>query len=173
MLTLRSFCAVVFLLLSVPCFSWAQSANQGFDLTVPATLSIVAPTANVVLTHNKLNNNQNFPVQSWTIAGNSPAGVAVSFSTATPFVHATQNTFKADAKLTLAVGATSGGPFTITTATDTTNFATNDNVAAVVATSSGPVSGKLNLSVSFVSSDFGVLAAGTYRTTVTGTIAAN
>jgi hypothetical protein len=173
MLTARGLLVAIGFVLFGTTVSWAQTGNQTFDVTVPSTLSIAAPSATVVLTHNKANANQTFPTQAWNVVGNPPAGVAVTISTSTPFVHTTQATFKADARLALTLGATTGSTYAITTATDTTNFVGNDNTASVAVSSNGPGTARLNVVVSFVSNNFSVLAAGTYRTVITGTIAAN
>jgi len=108
------------------------------------------------------------------VKGNSNAGVNVSFATANPFIHTTLPTFKRDAKLNLAVGTTQGpATWTVGVAQDQTNYLLNDGIAAVTATSTGVGRANLNLSVTFVTEEFGVFAAGDYSTTVTGTVAAN
>jgi hypothetical protein len=173
MLNVRNFCVAVCLSLTVVGVASAQqTANQTFDVTVPVSLSISAPTASVALTHDKSDNIQNFASQQWSVAGNNGTGVTVSFATATPFTHTANNTYKADARLALSLGTTTGSTFTVTTATDTSNFVANDNSASVAADSNGPGSAQMNLAVSFITGNFNTLAAGTYRTIVTGTIAA-
>jgi hypothetical protein len=146
--------------------------SQSFKVVVPQSLSIVAPAA-VTLNHNETDNPQTFPAQVWAVKGNSLAGVNVSFSTATPFVHTTDATFKRNAKLDLVVGATQGpATWTVGASTDTTDYAAGDNVAQVSASSSGVGRANLNLTVSFITDSYGSFASGDYVTTVTGTIAA-
>jgi hypothetical protein len=152
--------------------AFAQTTGtQNFTVTVPQSISITAPAA-AVITHDETDAAQNFQPQTWVVRGNARNGVNVSFSTATPFVHSENDSFKRDARLTLALG-TSQGPavWALGTATDTTDFATGDGVATVSAGSNGVGRSNLNLSVSFLTQDFGVVAAGNYVTTVTGTIA--
>jgi hypothetical protein len=97
----------------------------------------------------------------------------VSFATTTPFVNSTDNTFKRNAKLDLAVGSTAGpAAWTVGVATDTTNYAGDDGIAQVTASSNGVGRASMNLTVSFIGGEFGDFAAGDYLTTVTGTIAA-
>ena len=149
----------------------AQS-TQSFKVVVPQSLSIVAPAA-VTLTHNETDNPQAFPAQSWVVKGNVLAGVNVSFATATPFVHSTDNTYKRNAKLDLALGTVQGpATWTVGTATDTTDYVANDGIAQVTASSNGVGRANFNLTVSFITEQYGVFAAGDYLTTVTGTIAA-
>jgi hypothetical protein len=151
----------------------ATTATQKFTVTVPSAISIVAPT-NVSLIHDESENNQLFPKQPWVVRGNTLAGVTVSFSTNSAFQHTTNAAAKRNASLALAVN-TSVGPavWTVTQATDTTDYATNDGVATVQATSNGVGRATLDVSVSFVTAEFGSFPAGEYETTVTGTVAAN
>lgn len=154
-----------------PSVLFAQT-GQGFNVVVPQSLSITAPTA-VSLTHDQSDNPQAFPDQSWVVRGNVRNGVTVTFATSAPFVNLADDNFKRNAKLELAVGTTQGpATWQIDTATDTTDFAANDNVAQVAASSNGVGRANLNLKVTFVTEDFSLFAAGDYVTTVTGTIAA-
>ena len=149
----------------------AQS-SQVFKVSVPSSVSIVAPMA-VSLTHNETDAPQTFPAQAWAVKGNSLNGVNVSFATTEPFVHATDSTFKRNAKLDLAVGTVAGpASWTVGVASDTTNYVNNDGIAQVTASSNGVGRANMNLTVSFITEEYGIFAAGDYLTTVTGTIAA-
>ncbi len=140
---------------------------------MPQSISISAPTT-ASLTHNQTSDNQAFPAQTWTVRGNTLAGVTVQFGTSTPFVHATNSDFKRDAKLDLALGTVQGpAVWTVTTASDTTNYGGNDNAAQVAAASNGVGRANFNLTVTFLTADYDSLAAGNYGLTVTGTVAAN
>lgn len=155
-----------------PSLLMAQTGSQGFNVVVPQSLSITAPTA-VSLTHDQTNNPQAFPDQSWVVRGNVRNGVTVTFATSSPFVHSDDPTFKRNARLDLAVGSFQGpAEWQIDTASDSTDIANNDNVAQVAASSNGVGRANLNLKVTFVTEDFSLFAAGDYITTVTGTIAA-
>ena len=150
-----------------------SSGNQTFTVIVPSSLSITAPTA-ATLTHDQSDSPQAFPAQAWVVKGNSRTGVAVTFATASPFVHSTDATFKRDAKLQLALGTTQGpAAWSVGVSNDVTDYAANDNVAQVTASSNGVGRANLNLSVSFIGGDYSLFAAGDYVTTVTGTVAAN
>ena len=151
----------------------SSSAGQKFTVTVPTSVAIVAPT-DVQITHDQTDNDQAFPVQVWAVKGNVAAGVTVTFSTNQPFTNISDATFKRDAKLDLAV-ATTAGPATwsISKATDKTNYLGRVNVATVQAASNGVGKANFNLSVSFLTNTFGSFIAGDYVTTVTGTITAN
>lgn len=153
--------------------AWCADAQQTFTVNVPANVSISAPV-NATLTHDETDNNQVFPSQSWVVKGNVLAGVNVVFATNQPFTHATDNTFKRNAKLDLAAGAKLGpATWTVTKATDTTDYATNKLVASVTASSNGVGRSAFDLSVTFITDTFGTFAAGSYTTTVTGTVTAN
>lgn len=154
------------------CLLAATTGTQTFTVNVPSSISIEAPAA-VSLTHDETNNPQAFPAQSWTVKGNTLNGLTVAFATAQPFVHATNNTFKRNARLELALGGVQGpAAWTVTTAADQTDYVANDNVAQVAAESNGVGRATFNLTVKFLTEEFGVFASGNYSTTVTGTVAA-
>ena len=154
--------------------AFAQAtASQTFTVRVPTNISITAP-ANILINHDETDNNQPFPQQGWVVKGNTLTGVTVSFATNQAFVHTTNATFKRNAKLDLALGATLGpATWNITQATDTTDYANNDGVASVQANSNGVGRANFNLAVTFITDGFGSFAAGDYVTTVTGTVTAN
>jgi len=166
-------CSTFALCLFATTASAQVSDTQKFTVTVPTNLSITAPV-DAAITHDETNSNQSFPAQAWTVVGNSVSGVTVSFATATPFVHATDPSYKRDVQLGLAVGTSSGpGTWTVSQASDTTDYDNNDDVAAVTASSNGTSSATFNLAVSFITDVYGSFPAGNYETTVTGTVTAN
>lgn len=152
---------------------FAQSGTQKFKVVVPSNISITAP-ADVTINHDESDSNQAFPVQLWTVKGNTLAGVNVSFSTNTAFTHTTDNTWKRDAQLALSV-ASNQGPATwnVTQGSDATDYGNSDEVATVTASSNGVGRADFNLAVTFVTDTFGTFAAGDYETTVTGTVSSN
>ncbi|MFK8113659.1 MAG: hypothetical protein AB8B91_15765 [Rubripirellula sp.] len=162
------------LLASTATTAMAQTTgSQKFTVTVPSAISIVAP-ANVSLTHDETENNQAFPAQQWVVKGNSLAGVTVSFSTGSAFQHITDANAKRDASLGLAVNSSVGAAaWTVNQASDTTDYANNDGIATVQASSNGFGRANLDVSVSFITDEFGSFPAGDYETTVTGTVTAN
>lgn len=149
------------------------TGSQTFTVSVPQNISITAPAA-VGLTHDQSDNPQAFPAQAWTVRGNSLGGVNVSFATSNAFTHATDPTFKRDAKLNLALGTVQGPAlWTIAVPQDQTNYLTGDGVAQVTASSNGVGRASFNLAVTFITEEFGTFAQGDYTTTVVGTVAAN
>lgn len=168
--------AVAVLLISSSAFAQGlppQTASQKFTVRVPSNISITAPS-DILITHDQTDNNQAFPAQSWLVKGNTLAGVSVTFATNQAFTHTANAAFKRNAKLDLALGTTAGpATWNVTTATDTTNYAGNDGVAQVAATSNGVGRANFNLSVTFITDLFDTFASGDYETTVTGTVTAN
>lgn len=151
---------------------YGADATQSFKVIVPQSVTITAPAA-VEITHDQTDNLQAFPTQIWTVRGNGLAGVNVTFETQQPFTHATDNSFKRNAKIDLAVGTKQGpADWTISKATDTSDYATNKNKASVAASSNGVGRAQFNINVSFVTDSFGTFAAGDYLTTVVGTVTA-
>ena len=151
----------------------AQNASQAFRVAVPSSLAIVAPVGQQ-LTHDQTDNNQAFSKQRWTVKGNVSNGVVVTFVSATPFVHETNGTMRRDALLGLELaGKTGPADWTVTKAADATNISGNDNDASVAASSNGVGRANFDLSVTFVTGEFGTFAAGNYNLTVVGTVSAN
>ena len=158
---------------AVASVAMAQSDSQKFTVAVPASLTITAPT-DAVLTHDESDNNQAFPAQQWVVRGNTLSGVSVSFSTAQAFTNTTDASFKRDVSLGLAVSSSTGpAAWSVSQASDTTDYAGSDEVATVAASSDGVGRATFDLSVSFVTDSFGTFAEGNYETTVVGTLTAN
>jgi len=151
----------------------AAQGQQKFRVNVPAHIG-VTPPEDVTITHDESDRNQRFPVQLWGVKGNNPAGVAVSFSTTQAFTHTTDDTFKRNARLVLAIGDTSGpATWSLTQAKDTTDHTNGDGVATVAASSNGVGRADFRLKVRFITGAFGTFAAGEYETTITGTVTAH
>jgi hypothetical protein len=170
----KAFFPVVLLALAASAsMAWGATASQNFTVTVPQNISITAP-ANVTLTHDLTENNQVFPPQAWVVKGNTRLGVTVVFATTQPFTNASDSNFKRDAKLDLSLGATAGSAkWTITKATDASNYATGGATASVQASSNGTGRAVFNLGVTFVTNGIDTVENGNYVTTVTGTVTAN
>ncbi len=146
---------------------------QNYTLRVPSNLSITAPV-DVVMMHDQTDAIQNFPAQRWRVMGNSMRGVAVAFSTVSPFVHTNNPDYQRDVQLGLAVVNSSGpSQWVLTQASDATNYSRGDPIAAVSARSNGSAAATFELFVSFVTGTYGSVPSGEYRTTVVGTITAN
>ena len=183
----RSFSLLRFCIWSVLVFSpqaieraeGARTASTRFDLQVlPALtgkLRIVGPP-NTTITHDGTNNDQPFGLQQWAIQDNDKKnGATVTFQTRTAFRNTTASgTVKRDARLSLSIARQNvGGKWVVTQATDQTNYAAGDELAIVSATSTDMGDATFNIFVTFVTSDFSTMRAGTYSTTVIGTVTKN
>ncbi|MBC8115497.1 MAG: hypothetical protein H7062_14020 [Candidatus Saccharimonas sp.] len=137
-------------------------------------LKIVGPPATTI-THDGTNNDQPFGLQQWEIRDNAKRGATVTFETRTAFRNtAGPGTVKRDARLQMSIARQeAGGDWVVTQATDQTNYAVGDEFAIVSATSTDRGDATFNIFVTFVTSDFSTLRAGTYSTTVIGTVSAN
>ncbi len=167
------FVALFVCLWSAGVASAQQSAPQGFQVVVPTSLAIIAPTSQTI-THDQSDSNQAFAKQRWTVKGNVLNGVNVSFKTATAFTHMNNSAFKRDAQLALELAGTQGSAvWTINTPVDATNYGSADETAIVNAMSNGAGRANFDLTVTFVTGEFGSFAAGNYALTVVGTVAAN
>ena len=168
------FALAVMMLAATASTASAQTTDtQKFTVIVPGAISITAPL-NTEITHDETENDQSFAPQAWQVKGNVLAGVSVSISTDSHFQHTTEVDGKRDAQIDLSIGATTGAAnWTVTQATGTTNYANNNGVATVQATSDNSGSADLNVAMTFITDGFGSFPAGTYETTVTGTVASN
>lgn len=150
------------------------SGDQTFTVIVPTSISITPPNNAVELTHDLSDSTQAFPPQTWLVRGNVGAGVTVTFTAETPFIHATDPNSKRDLQLGVAVGSKQGSAnWTVGTATDATNYSGGTNNATVTVSSNGAGRASLNLSVGFITEEFGTFTNGNYVSTITGTVAAN
>ena len=166
-------CLAVVLSLTTASTVLGAVATQKFTVVVPSNVSITAP-ANASINHDETDNNQSFPNQQWTVKGNVLNGVSVSFSTDQAFTHTTDSSFKRDASISLAEASHLGpATWSISQASDSTNYSGGDGVATVAASSNGVGRATFNLGVAFVTGSYGTFAAGNYEMTVTGTVTAN
>ncbi|MCA9030397.1 MAG: hypothetical protein KDA66_06280 [Planctomycetaceae bacterium] len=152
------------------------SDSQTFRVIVPQNISITAPTPLVVDTHDGTDGDFAMPPQLWNVRGNVAAGVTVSFQVDSPFVHTTDGTQIIDASMNVASPINTVGPavWTSTGATTVaTDYAGGSNTATVTYVSDAPGRGDFAVSVAFRGGSFGSFLAGSYETTVTGTVTQN
>ena len=148
------------------------SDSQRFVVRVPTVLSITAPSAEVAITHDGTDNDQIFPDQQWIVRGNADAGVTVVFSTDQAFTQSGGD--KRDAQLQLAVGGSQGpATWTVTAASDQTDYASGDEVATVAASSDDAGLAQLDITMIFKTVTFGTFESGDYSLTLTGTVTEN
>lgn len=151
-----------------------SSAQQNFRVVVPTSATVSVPTLEsgaTKLVHDETDQKQSFRPLTWTVKGNTLAGVAVSFETSTPFVNVDQPTFRRDVGLHLAVVATAGSAsWQVTQETSESSYESGQQAAAVMAESNGVGRADLALTVDFITDSFGTLATGDYVTTVVGTV---
>jgi hypothetical protein len=157
----------------------AVTASTRYDLEVlprlTGLLRIVGPGNSALLTHDGTDADQRFGQQQWAIRNNFHRGATVTFETRTAFRNTTAaGTIKRDARIQMGIARQEAGAnWAVTTATDQTRYASGDEFAIVTATSTVRGDAVFDIFVTFVTSDFGTLRAGTYSTTVIGTITAN
>ena len=168
--------ASLFLVSSAASNASAVTDTETFTVTVDPVLTITAPPTSASMAHSETDTDQAFAPQSWTVAQNAPTGASVSFSTDQAFTHATDATYKRDAKLDLALASSDADSgWAITVPIDQTDYAnaSPDGVATVSAAATGAGDAAFNLTVTLVETDFSMLASGDYSTTVTGTLTSN
>lgn len=148
-------------------------ATQIYAVRVPPKVAITAPSGIASLTHDRTEADQTFAPERWTVTQNSSAGAIVTFTTEQAFTSTTSANVKRDARLDLALASSdSNSGWTVSAASDQTNYASASEVARVQAVSTAPGNAAFDLRVTFVTGDLFTLAQGDYVTTVTGTIAA-
>lgn len=161
-------------MMGVPGVLFAQATDtdtQTFTVTVAPVLSINAPiTGGATIAHDTTDTNQVFPTQTWTAICNNGPGASLAF-VITPFVNGTT---KRNATLSAAVTSSGAGSgWAMTTASATTNYTLPSPNATVSAASTGPGNATFGLNVTFIDTNYSVLPAGSFVSTVTGTITAN
>jgi hypothetical protein len=151
----------------------AARATQRFVVHVPPKATIIAPQ-NVQLVHDGTNAPQQFPAQSWQVAGTYESGLTVDFSTDGAFRNQQSADSVRDVVLGLTVGAFRGAAnWVVVVARDQSRSATGDSTALVRAESDGPGRADLLLDVLFLTGDRSALPPGDYELTVKATVSAN
>lgn len=148
----------------------AQTASQRATVTVPVRLS-VTPPADMTITHDQSERPQAFPIQSWTVRGNSIGGVTVDFTADQPFTHQEEPDSKVHAELSVAIERTQGSAnWFVGNASGTTRSTGDDLAARVRIGSDGIGEAQVRLSVEMVSAPLASIAQGNYATTIRCTV---
>ena len=157
------------------CYSaLTDSQTQLFRVTVPARVSIVAPAVTPNRVYFLGNANLAFPRQNWIVRGNVANGTTVTLQTLTSFHHNSNATMRRDGRLSVRVNSQSGiGTWTVTRASDTTDYLAGDEDAMVQVVSDKSGEAELGLGVTFLTGIGADLEEGDYALTVVGTITAN
>ena len=151
----------------------AVRATQRFIVRVPPKATMIAPQ-DAELVHDGTDAPQQFPAQTWQVAGTYSSGLTVDFSTNGAFQNQHTSNAQRDVMLELTVSASSGaGNWAVVVAEDQSQYATGRSTALVRAESHGPGQADLLLDVLFLTGDRSVLPPGDYELTVTATVSAN
>ena len=163
--------AIAATLFSSTCL-FAQATDtdtQQFTVVVGDAISITAP-AGVSINHNMADVDQPFAQQAWNVYTSNSLGADVTLDMGR-FFHTTDPSYFREGQLEVAVLSSD------TTAGWTTGTASDDTIstgiASVDASSAGPGSGQLGVTVTFLETDASTLASGDYVAVVTGTITNN
>lgn len=150
----------------------AQSTDtdsQQFTVVVGDAISITAP-ADVSINHNLSDSNQPFGQQTWNVFTSNATGAGVVL-TMGRFINTSNAAFFRDGELGASVISSDvTATWIVGTALDDT---VSSGTASVDASSTGPGSGQLGISVVFLETDASTLASGDYVATVTGVITNN
>ena len=148
--------------------------SQNFIVAVPGNVQIIAP-ADALIVHDQTDNDQVFPVQQWDVRGNVLTGVTATFQVAQPFIHSIDPTLMRDAELDVAIGSTIGPAVWSVggTGNDVTDYINGDNDASVSVNSTFVGHALIDLTVTFRTVAFAQVMAGSYDTTVIGTVTEN
>jgi hypothetical protein len=145
-------------------------AQQRYSVYVPLSSSMTAPP-DVEITKQVDADNQSFPPQRWTIGGNNPLGVVVSFATSLAFTLTTDPSFKSDAELSLTLHTTHGpANWSVVQAVDSTDVTVHDEVATVQAASDGVGKADVELTTRFLVDPLSALPPGIYELMVVSTV---
>ncbi|MEZ5941455.1 MAG: hypothetical protein R3C18_08700 [Planctomycetaceae bacterium] len=163
---------------AIPQIANAQASDsQLFRVIVPSNISITAPVATVSDTHDGADGDFGLPPQLWNVRGNVSGGVSVTWVVGSPFIHTTDSSQVIDARIAVAAPINTVGPATWTssgaTSASTSTSTATPRTASVTYVSDGPGRGDFGVSVSFQGGSYGSFLAGSYETTVTGTVTQN
>jgi hypothetical protein len=151
---------------------FAQSTDadsQQFTVVVGDAISITAP-ADVSINHNLADVDQPFAQQTWNVYTSNALGAGVVLDMGR-FINTSNASFFREGQLDLAVlSSDATATWVVGTASDDTS---GSGTASVDGSSTGPGSGQLGVSVTFLETDASTLASGDYVATVTGTITNN
>lgn len=164
---------VVLFLILAQCAYSQENTSQVYRVIVANSTTVEAPSTSTSVVHDETDNDQIFPDQTWSVFGNTANGIVVTFAATEAFVNLDNPTYKRDVELSLAIGSTNGpASWNLTTASDQTNYQVGDESASVSAASDGVGRASLNLTVKFLTGNFGTFATGEYSTTIVGTASA-
>jgi len=140
---------------------------------VAAQVTLTAP-ANVSTTHDLTSGDQVFESVIWHAENSSLLSGATVVLSCGPFVHESLPANRADARLTILIQSQDLGAVWLPLIhTSHTHIDMGDDDAVVVAGSALTGDAQISLKTRFLGVPPGTLAAGVYKTTVTGTITAN
>ncbi len=131
-----------------------------------ASVTVVAPAAGAGQVAPWSDEPSEVGTHSWAVTSDEPGGAALTIS-AVAFAHASVPS--ARPPITLELTRTAGTSWTVTTSQSTSDSSTP---AQVVATSSEPGDATFDVTVIFDPLDASTLPAGSYSTTLVGTISA-
>ena len=152
-----------------------------YRVAIPNGLTLNALSSTQTSTHPLTATNLNFFNSNWFVNANNGAGANATF-TAGPFVNLSDSSFRRDVHLRLRALDNNSiisqifgiqWPWQYETRNDRTRYASGDNTARVSLNSTFAGSAQVSIRVRFITGDVDSLAAGTYQTTVVGTITAN
>lgn len=146
-----------------------------YNVIVAPIVSIQALDGFQSQTHTLAPGNVDFLESRWTLTSNVPAGASVTFA-ATPFQNDTDSNVRRDVQLRLQnLVADAGSNWTYNDRTDRSLYLRGDLNASVSLSSGNAGSATVRVRVRFITegNPAARLRAGTYATTLVGTISAN
>lgn len=171
-------CAAALALIAGAGGLYGVTATQGLTLVVPSVLTITAPAA-VSQNHNGTDTNQSLGAQRWTIVQNQVRGSTCTFTAPAFSMTNGATTVKRNSRLALAVYSGTGtttetaAGWAVTTSSSDSVYTPVPADASVSGASTAAGNASLDVTVTFLDTDYSTLANGSYTTTVTGTLAAN
>lgn len=172
---------LTFLSLSSPCCGQSRDRSnlQRFSVKIPSSATIRAHQNPSALEHINAAESPVFKKQAWTISGNHPNGISVTFSAQSPFVHESDSSDQRDLSISVSAEPQAGSA-TWTTyardhegqAADATDFLSGVKAAKVELHSNGIGSAKVGIEVTFLNPDETKISRGNYYSEIVGTITA-
>ncbi|MFY9256034.1 MAG: hypothetical protein WAO83_21450 [Fuerstiella sp.] len=157
------------------CNTVSAQTSQLFQVSIDPEATILSLSGDQFQNHPGVEGNLNFFESDWFVESNTSAGASVTFS-AGPFVNQGNPAYRRDTSLRLRnLRNRPGASWAFDNQADRTRYSNGKLSAVVTMSSAGAGTARVGMRVRFLTelNPAGTLPAGSYVTTVTGTISAN
>lgn len=153
----------------------ARGQSQSYQLSINPQATLMSLSSDQFQNHPSVEGNLNFFDSEWYMESNTGAGASVTFA-AGPFINQSNPAFVRDCQMRLRRLRNQGAAtWAFDDRIERTRYSNGKNIAFTTMSSTGAGAATVSMRVRFFTetNPSGTLAAGSYVSTVTGTISAN